>query len=277
LLARPGFYVYLSMLRWCSYCQKYLGETAPLEDYRVSHGICQACAAVLEINPRDTENIDRTRGIRLFLQDIHKSVRDREFIKVKDILVKSAHLGIDDTSLVFGILQPTLNNIGLMWEAGLIDAGQEHAYTDIVIQTLELLSVRSPHTDTYRRSAQPAVILACVNGNFHSVGIRMLEYYLAINRVPSYMLAPGVPASEIAAAVTRLKPVVLGLSFAISFQATELENIKQVLSACSPPAPAVYVGGSPIRAGYPLPAGLGFKPLTDFAEFLKIVKGAVNG
>ena len=68
LLGRPGFYVYLSMLRWCSYCQKYLGETAPLEDYRVSHGICQACEAVLEINCKVAGSYDPVVAACLILE-----------------------------------------------------------------------------------------------------------------------------------------------------------------------------------------------------------------
>jgi methanogenic corrinoid protein MtbC1 len=239
--------------------------------------MCPACERAVAKNPRQQDIVSGTRGIRLFFQEIHQSVRRREFLKARELLEKAAHLGIDDTSLVFGVLQPTLRNIGLMWEAGLIDVGQEHAYTDIVVQTLELLSAKSPYADACRQSARPAALLACVNGNSHSVGIRMLEYYLSINNVPSHLLAPGVPALEIAAAAAKLKPAVIGLSFAISFQAAELENIKKALADCPPPAPAVYVGGSPIRAGYVLPAYLGFTPLTDFTEFLGIVKGAANG
>lgn len=265
------------MLRWCSWCQKFMGEIPPLEDYHISHGMCPECEKSAGDNAAARDGVDRTRGIRLFFQDIHQSVRRREFPKAREIAEKAAGLGIDDTSLVFGVLQPTLHNIGLMWEAGLIDVGQEHAYTDIVGQTLELLSSRSPHAEAYRQSAKPAVLLACVNGNSHSVGIRMLEYYLSINRVPSHVLAPGVPAAEIAAAAAKLRPAVIGLSIAISFQAAELENIKKALDACPPPAPAVYVGGNPVRAGHPLPAGLGFRPLTDFVEFLRIAKGAANG
>lgn len=265
------------MLRWCSWCQKYLGEAPPLDDYSVSHGACPDCGSSVEDKVESQNLIDRTRSIRLFFQEIRGSIRRREFLKARELTEKAARLGIDDASLVFGILQPTLHNVGLMWEAGIIDVGQEHAYTDIVGQTLELLSARCPYADGYRQSPRPAVLLACVNGNSHSIGIRMLEYYLAVGKVPSYVLAPGVPAAEIAATAAKLRPAILGLSIAISFQSTELQNIKKALAALPPPAPAVYVGGNPIRAGYPLPADLGFRPLTDFAEFLKIAKGTANG
>lgn len=265
------------MLRWCSWCQKFMGETPPLDDYRISHGLCRDCEETAGNAAASRVQIEKTRGIKLFFQDIHRSVLSREFLKAREIIERADKLEIDDISLVFGVLQPTLHNVGLMWESGLIDVGQEHAYTDIVGRTLELLYSRSPHADGHRQSSSPAVLLACVNGNSHSVGIRMLEYQLAASGIPSYLLAPGAPAAEIAAAVAKLKPRVLGLSIAISFQSSELDNIKKALAGQPQPWPEVYVGGNPIRLGYALPKDLGFKPLTDFNEFLRIAKGAANG
>ena len=31
------------MIRWCSWCDKKLGEIEPLEDKRITHGICKEC------------------------------------------------------------------------------------------------------------------------------------------------------------------------------------------------------------------------------------------
>ncbi|HBE87754.1 MAG TPA: hypothetical protein DDW67_01240 [Elusimicrobia bacterium] len=265
------------MLRWCAWCQKFLGEVPPLNVYHVSHGVCPDCAIKAGDMDENDKLIDKNKGIKLFFKDIFQAVLRREFIKARELTARAADLGIDDTSLVFGVLQPTLQNIGLMWETGLIDVGQEHAYTDIVGQTLELLSAKSPHAEDYRQSARPDIILACVNGNYHSVGIRMLEYYLAINKVPSYVIAPGVPAAELAATAAKLKPGFIGFSIAISFQSMELTNIKKALDAYPAPAPKVYVGGGPIKAGYLPPPELGFLPLTGFEELLKAIKGGTDG
>lgn len=38
------------MIRWCSYCQKFLGERAPFDDPSFTHGICERCDLRLERN-----------------------------------------------------------------------------------------------------------------------------------------------------------------------------------------------------------------------------------
>ena len=33
------------MIRWCAYCQKYIGEVEPFDRFEISHGICRRCVA----------------------------------------------------------------------------------------------------------------------------------------------------------------------------------------------------------------------------------------
>ena len=33
------------MIRWCAYCQHYQGEQEPLDDYSITHDICEPCLA----------------------------------------------------------------------------------------------------------------------------------------------------------------------------------------------------------------------------------------
>ena len=48
------------MTRICSWCKCELGETAPLEDRRITHGLCDACAAILERQDSLSSADDRT-------------------------------------------------------------------------------------------------------------------------------------------------------------------------------------------------------------------------
>ena len=31
------------MLEWCSYCQRFMGESAPYENFAITHGCCAKC------------------------------------------------------------------------------------------------------------------------------------------------------------------------------------------------------------------------------------------
>jgi hypothetical protein len=35
------------MIRWCSYCQAFIGEAPPFDSIVVTHGICRACSTTL--------------------------------------------------------------------------------------------------------------------------------------------------------------------------------------------------------------------------------------
>ena len=49
------------MIRWCSYCQCFLGEVAPYDDPRFTHSICGPCVARLE---RDESLLTETEPAR---------------------------------------------------------------------------------------------------------------------------------------------------------------------------------------------------------------------
>src|SRR4051794_22278080 len=41
--APTGLYRYVSMVRWCSFCQSFMGESPPYSDFSWTDGICVAC------------------------------------------------------------------------------------------------------------------------------------------------------------------------------------------------------------------------------------------
>ncbi len=36
------------MIKWCAYCQQFMTEVEPFDDYRMTHGICSTCQPRLE-------------------------------------------------------------------------------------------------------------------------------------------------------------------------------------------------------------------------------------
>ena len=51
------------MLKWCSYCQQFMHEIAPYDDFGVTHGLCATCESSHE-DLFSREEIERS----LFLQ-----------------------------------------------------------------------------------------------------------------------------------------------------------------------------------------------------------------
>jgi hypothetical protein len=49
------------MLKWCSYCQQFLGEVPDYDNFAVSHGICPGCYATTS----KQSDVDLTRPLLL--------------------------------------------------------------------------------------------------------------------------------------------------------------------------------------------------------------------
>jgi hypothetical protein len=48
------------MIRQCAWCCRWLGETAPLDDESITHGLCKECHARLLESPVQTQPIRGT-------------------------------------------------------------------------------------------------------------------------------------------------------------------------------------------------------------------------
>jgi hypothetical protein len=58
------------MLKWCSYCQQFLGEIPDYEKLTITHGVCAACAAnALAFTESDFKLAESLRHIQHQLHD----------------------------------------------------------------------------------------------------------------------------------------------------------------------------------------------------------------
>lgn len=52
------------MIVWCSYCQKFLKEKPPYDQFQVSHGVCPSCMAnALTLSQKEYQFIARIGNI----------------------------------------------------------------------------------------------------------------------------------------------------------------------------------------------------------------------
>ena len=152
------------------------------------------------------------------------------------------------------VIQPALYRIGEQWQANQVSVAQEHLATAIAqsVMTVALL-----------RSAPPAplnkrVLLACVEGNNHAVGLRMLADAFQLAGWDVQYLGASVPTTALVKQVATWKPDLVGLSVSFAQQMpvvkaaiTQLAQLAQQLGAARP---AVMIGGLAINRFTPLAA-----------------------
>lgn len=257
------------MILWCSYCLKYLGEKAPFTDFSISHGICPQCLAQVRQNS-DRRDLDKVRRMssRLLGMDFSSG---REL----DELIEEGHLmGMRPEDLMIGLLQPTLYNVGEKWSRNELTVAEEHRITAMVTTIMDGLFRRFLQGDL-RQASDPAVLLLCAAGNYHILGLRMLEFLLVTARIPCFTIYPGIPNREAKALITSLKPAFVGISIALKEQLESVNALAEMLrEETSTADTTIVVGGTPLRDGSVTSVAPNVVACANAHEFLDVLRSA---
>ena len=91
----------------------------------------------------------------------------REALAVVNRCIDSGHSLVD---VELHVIQPSLYHIGEEWQANRVSVAKEHMATAIALSVMTMGLLRSPPPAAIDRR----VLLACVAGNHHAVGLRMV-------------------------------------------------------------------------------------------------------
>jgi methanogenic corrinoid protein MtbC1 len=142
------------------------------------------------------------------------------------------------------LVQPTLYAIGRKWQDNLVSVAREHLATAIAqsVMSRAMLGAAIPPSNGAR------VLLACVEGNHHSVGLQMVADAFQLAGWDVQYLGANTPTSALLDQTVAFRPALLGLS--ISF-AQQLRSVKDIVSrleaAHGADRPRVVIGGRAIN------------------------------
>jgi methanogenic corrinoid protein MtbC1 len=264
------------MLKWCAYCQHFLGEKPPYDSFEMTHGICESCRA--SQRSQDSAHIMQIQTIAEFYNDIRDKAVAGHDISIPEVIAESKRLGISSVDMAVGILQPILNEMGGLFIQGKVTVAIEHAFTHKVDRMVtDLFVLSTAMKDTHQKS--PQVMLTCVDGNYHWLGLRLLELSLLDEGIPARAYIPSLPREEIIRLAVDQRPIVLGISVFDRAQCGEAGLIRDAILQRTQGqyAPRLAVGGNGAKQllaeravdqlieheiGY-------FRQSLDFVEFLK--------
>lgn len=163
--------------------------------------------------------------------------RSREALAVVNRCLDEGR-GLVDVEL--HVVVPALYDIGERWRANRVSVAQEHMATAIAQSVMTAALLRSaPHAPVDRR-----VLLACVEGNLHALGLRMVADAFVLGGWEVRQLGADVPAKTLVEQAAQWKPDLVGLS--VSFP-HHLHGVRVVIATLTErlgvDRPAVIVGG----------------------------------
>ncbi|MGA9015806.1 MAG: cobalamin-dependent protein, partial [Acetobacteraceae bacterium] len=142
------------------------------------------------------------------------------------------------------VVQPSLYRIGEEWQANRVSVAKEHMATAIAVSVMTMGLLRSLPSEAIDRR----VLLACVAGNNHCVGLRMVADAFQLSGWDVQYLGADVPTASIIRQAGEWKAHLVGLSVAFAQQVpVAKEIVAQLAERFGSSRPAVIIGGLAIN------------------------------
>lgn len=199
------------MIRWCSYCQVFLGEVPPYDSVVLTHGVCKACVAKIDAgNDLGEVLVDATWQVRDLMNRIFDCARRADESSIPTMLAEAAALELPRASVLVGLLQPALYRAGEAWQDGSMSIAAEHRLTLWCERFFSQLPSRSPAKESLD------LLIFMMPGNTHTLGPRFAAELLAERGISTQVVVPKLPIGAMVQEIERLRPRMVGLSCALA-------------------------------------------------------------
>jgi methanogenic corrinoid protein MtbC1 len=142
------------------------------------------------------------------------------------------------------VIKPALYQIGEGWQTNQVTVASEHLATAIAQSVMTVGLLRSPPPETVGKR----VLLACVAGNEHAVGLRMVADAFQLAGWDAHYLGANAPTLAIVRHAEEWKPDLIGLSVSFAQQLRSANQvIRQLGERLGSSRPAVIIGGLAIN------------------------------
>ena len=166
-----------------------------------------------------------------------------------DVVGQAQARGWNVERIYLDVFAPAQVAIGARWRAGTLSVADEHLATEITLEEMERLRDR---VIARAHSGRHAVV-ACIEGEAHALGARMLADFLRIDGWTVDYLGANTPTEDLVEFVIRRRPALVALSV------TQAEHVPALRVAAValrriPPPPRILAGGAAIgRQRAPIP------------------------
>jgi MerR family transcriptional regulator, light-induced transcriptional regulator len=180
-----------------------------------------------------------TSAFESYLSAVRAGDRRRAFAAVDE----ARESGMTVARIYLEVLQPTLREIGRLWQQNEISVADEHLATAItqaaMARLYEQVFVWQPRTGH-------TLIAACADVERHEIGLRMLCDLLELEGWETTYLGAMVPVESLVAMVRKRRPTAVALSIAMAPHLPRLRTMIQAIRETMGDAqPLIVVGGRP--------------------------------
>ncbi|WP_433292839.1 cobalamin B12-binding domain-containing protein [Actinoplanes sp. CA-030573] len=181
-------------------------------------------------------------------EDYLALVGDGDEYGAVEVVNRLLDAGVPAQRVMMDLIGPTQTRVGELWAANEWSVAREHAATATSERALAAVAARTPVRPTRGR-----ITIACVDGEWHALPVRLLAEMLRLDGWRVDFLGPSVPGPHLVTHLHQTGPDAVALSCMI---ATRLPRAHAAITACRS-------AGVPVIAG-----GRGFGPGGRYAQLL---------
>lgn len=214
-----------------------MGEVPPLDDFRLTHGICPRCAAALDDEDPPAPDLLAQR----LLRTLEAASKSGDFEQAAASIRLALESGIQASEVLIGILSPALYAIGELWECGKITVAEEHRFTAFCSTVIDQIAAFE------RAESPPSLVLAPMAGNTHELGIRMLQHLAWERNLSCLRLPISTTADDLFSAARTLRPRFFGVSVSLVESIPAALELGRRLRHALPAESELALGGPAFR------------------------------
>ncbi len=176
----------------------------------------------LILNPNPPKGVDHRRGIDRSAEGISRSygdaLRAADGAAAERVALECLREGMSVEALYARVIAPAMWRIGRLWAEGAITVADEHLATALTHRVLASVYGSSLGNVAVRPGR---ILLATVEGQRHSLGLRMAADVLELGGYEVIYLGGDVPLDSLVDTVAARNPDLVGLSSTLFSAATE--------------------------------------------------------
>lgn len=225
-----------------------MGEAAPFDDFRVTHGMCEACADDF-MNFSDA-NLAHAMRLRELQERLYVAGLGHDLGAAHGIIEEALAANVRAVDILSGLVAPILYKIGEDWKRGIRSVAEEHRMTAFCSEVFALISRKVKGTISAPATPIGSIDVLLMNApaNSHTLGIRILALLLETDELQVHTVDGDPGLEELIAVVGRLQPRLLLISMALAEQRAGVAAIVERLATLpAPMRPKVIVGGYAVK------------------------------
>ena len=157
------------------------------------------------------------------------------------LILDSFRNGVSIRDIYLQVLQPVQYEIGRLWHTGEISVAQEHFASSVtqfvMAQLYPFISAKDP------KKAKGSIVAACVSGELHEIGIRMVADFFEMEGWSTYFFGANMPDNAIVETLFTHKADLLAVSASMSSNVLKAQRLITAVRSSQAHGTKVMVGG----------------------------------